>query len=197
MAGRQGRTCAVLALLLVGLTVGACSKKQPPVARPTPPPPAAAPDGGAPPEPPEPVAEPEPVVPEEPDLSGTEVDLNKKSLDEINKESPLQPVFFKLDSAEVDAEGQAALQQNSEILQQYDNWVVTIEGHCDERGTAEYNLALGERRALAARNYLVSLGISADRVKTVSYGKEFPFDPAHTEEAWAKNRRGHFVVTGK
>lgn len=197
MAGRHGRTCAVLVLLLVGLTVGACAKKQPPVARPTPPPPTAAPEEGAPPEPPEPVAEPEPVVPEEPDLSDTEVDLNKKSLDEINKESPLQAVFFNLDSAEVSSEGQAALQQNSEILQQYDNWVVTIEGHCDERGTAEYNLALGERRALAARNYLVSLGISADRVKTVSYGKEFPFDPGHTEDAWAKNRRAHFVVTGK
>lgn len=197
MAGRHGRSCAVLALLFVSLTVGACSKKQPPVARPTPPPPSAAPEEGAPPKPPEPVAEPEPVVPEEPGLSDTDVDLNKKSLDEINKESPLQAVFFNLDSAEVDSDGQTALQQNSQILEQYDNWVVTIEGHCDERGTAEYNLALGERRALAARNYLVSLGIPADRVKTVSYGKEFPFDPGHTEEAWAKNRRGHFVVTGK
>ena len=75
--------------------------------------------------------------------------------------------------------------------------MITIEGHCDERGTAEYNLALGERRAVAARTYLVSLGIAADRIRTVSYGKEFPFDPAHTEEAWAKNRRAHFVVTQK
>ena len=76
-------------------------------------------------------------------------------------------------------------------------WVVTIEGHCDERGTAEYNLALGERRANTARDYLVSLGIPAARVKTVSYGKEFPFDPAHNEGAWAKNRRAHFVITAK
>ncbi|MPY89794.1 MAG: peptidoglycan-associated lipoprotein Pal [Luteitalea sp.] len=125
------------------------------------------------------------------------MDLNTKTLDEINKESPLQPVFFNLDSAEIAEDGQSALQQNSEILEQYDNWVVTVEGHCDERGTAEYNLALGERRALAARNYLVSLGIPADRVKTVSYGKEFPFDPGHSEDAWSKNRRAHFVVTGK
>ena len=74
---------------------------------------------------------------------------------------------------------------------------MTIEGHCDERGTPEYNLALGERRAVAARAYLVSLGIAADRLRTVSYGKEFPFDPGHDEAAWAKNRRAHFVVTAK
>ena len=92
---------------------------------------------------------------------------------------------------------QATLQKNGEILKQYPSWVVTVEGHCDERGTAEYNLALGERRAQAARAYLISLGIPAERLKIVSYGKEFPFDPGATEEAWAKNRRAHFVVTSK
>jgi peptidoglycan-associated lipoprotein len=75
--------------------------------------------------------------------------------------------------------------------------VVTIEGHCDERGTSEYNLALGERRAVAVKTYLASLGISPDRVRTVSYGKEFPFDPGHNEEAWASNRRAHFVITSR
>jgi len=85
----------------------------------------------------------------------------------------------------------------AEVLKKYPNWVVTIEGHCDERGTAEYNLALGERRAVAVRAYLVSLGIPAERLKVISYGKEFPFDPAQTEEAYAKNRRGHFVITSK
>jgi peptidoglycan-associated lipoprotein len=119
------------------------------------------------------------------------------SIDDINRNSPLQPVFFALDGAEVDADGQRVLQANAEILRRYSTWQISVEGHCDERGTAEYNLALGERRAVAARNYLVSLGIPADRVKTVSYGKEFPFDPGHTEEAWAKNRRAHFVVTAK
>jgi peptidoglycan-associated lipoprotein len=74
---------------------------------------------------------------------------------------------------------------------------VTIEGHCDERGTAEYNLALGERRATAVKTYLTSLGISPDRVRTVSYGKEFPFNPGHTEDAWVQNRRGHFVITSR
>ena len=106
-------------------------------------------------------------------------------------------MFYEFDAAEVDAEGQRILQANAEILRRYTTWQISIEGHCDERGTAEYNLALGERRAVAARNYLVSLGIPADRVKTVSYGKEFPFDPGHSEEAWSKNRRAHFVVTAK
>jgi peptidoglycan-associated lipoprotein len=75
--------------------------------------------------------------------------------------------------------------------------VLTIEGHCDERGTAEYNLALGERRAVAVKTYLVSLGIPQDRLRTVSYGKEFPFDPGHDEAAWSNNRRAHFVITAK
>jgi peptidoglycan-associated lipoprotein len=83
------------------------------------------------------------------------------------------------------------------LLKRYASWTVTVEGHCDERGTAEYNLALGERRAGAARAYLVSLGISGDRLKIVSYGKEFPFDPGHDESAFSKNRRAHFVITAK
>src|SRR4029450_11430234 len=92
---------------------------------------------------------------------------------------------------------QKALDENAVLLKRYSSWAVTVEGHCDERGTAEYNLALGERRAIAARAYLVSLGIAADRLRTVSYGKEFPFDPGHSETSWAKNRRAHFVVTAK
>ena len=89
------------------------------------------------------------------------------------------------------------LQANAQVLKKQPTWQVTVEGHCDERGTAEYNLALGERRALAAKTYLVSLGIAADRLRTVSYGKEFPFDPGHDEAAWSKNRRAHFVITAK
>jgi peptidoglycan-associated lipoprotein len=106
-------------------------------------------------------------------------------------------VFFVLDSSDLSTEGQATLQQNADVLKQYATWQITIEGHADERGSAEYNLALGERRALAARDYLVSLGIPATRVRTVSYGKEFPFDPGQTEEAFSKNRRAHFVITAR
>jgi peptidoglycan-associated lipoprotein len=189
-----------LAVVVAALALaGACAKKQPPVARPTTPPPAttgAATNPGAtrPPTPPEPAAEPI-TIPADPAVTGG--DLASRSVDELNKQSPFEPVFFALDSEQLDAAAQTALQNNARILKQYGTWVVTIEGHCDERGTPEYNLALGERRALAARDYLISLGVAPDRLKTVSYGNEFPFDAAHTEEAYAKNRRAHFVVTAK
>ena len=120
-----------------------------------------------------------------------------KSLDDLNRDSPLKPLFYELDSSEVSADGQQVLQANAAVLKKYPTWQITIEGHCDERGTAEYNLALGERRALAAKTYLVSLGIPADKVRTVSYGKEFPFDAGHDDAAWSKNRRAHFVITAK
>jgi peptidoglycan-associated lipoprotein len=181
--------------VLITLTISACAKKQPPIARPMPPP--AATDtpggGGAPPPPPQPVSEPV-VVPPEPIAEDA---IAGKSLDDLNRDSPLKPLFFALDSSDVDADGQRVLQENAAIMKKYPAWQITIEGHCDERGTAEYNLALGERRALAAKNYLVSLGVPADKVKTVSYGKEFPFDPGHDDNAWAKNRRAHFVITAK
>jgi len=187
------RASAVMTALVLAVTVSACSKKKPPVARPVPPPPGATDTTGAtrPPAPPEPVRE-SPPIPPEPVSSSTLPDI-----DTINKNSPFTPVFFQYDSAEIDGLGQQTLNQNSEILKKNQTWVITIEGHADERGTAEYNLALGERRAAAARTYLISLGIPAERLKIVSYGKEFPFDPAHNESAWSKNRRAQFVVTSK
>ena len=181
------------------LTVAACHKNAPPVARPIPappPPPSAAGSGGGtarPPAPPEPVREPA-IVPPEPVPADN---ISSASLDDLNRNSPLKPVFFELDSSELSRDGQKALDDNAVLLKRYPNWTITVEGHCDERGTAEYNLALGERRAGAARAYLVSLGISADRLRIVSYGKEFPFDPGHDETAFAKNRRAHFVITAK
>jgi peptidoglycan-associated lipoprotein len=184
------RTAAILAIVLI--TAAGCGKKKPPVAKPTTPPPASS-TSNRPPEPPTPVNEPQPV-PVEPSAGDV---LASRDLDEIDKNSPFQPLFFGYDQSEVSPEGQQVLNANAEIMKKYATWVITIEGHADERGTAEYNLALGERRALAARNYLVSLGIPADRLRTVSYGKEFPFDPGHTEEAYSKNRRAHFVVTSK
>ena len=178
---------SIWVLLLVG-AVACGGKKTPPVARPTPPPPAPGPGTTS------TVSEPT-VIPPEPVLEDTS--LNTKDLDSLNRDSPLQPAFFAYDATELDAAAQQALSANSQVLKQYPTWVITIEGHADERGTAEYNLALGERRALAARNYLISLGIPADRLRTISYGKEFPFDPLHTETAWSKNRRAHFVITAK
>jgi peptidoglycan-associated lipoprotein len=188
---RLARTIAGAVVVALALGGGACAKKTPPVAKPTSPPPGSG--SGRPPTPPTPVSEPQPV-PVEPTAGDT---LASTDLDALNKNSPFQPVFFGYDLAEIAGEGQQVLNANAEIMKKYPTWVITIEGHADERGTAEYNLALGERRALAARNYLVSLGIPADRLRTVSYGKEFPFDPGRTEEAFAKNRRAHFVVTSR
>jgi peptidoglycan-associated lipoprotein len=194
---RTGRRVSSLVVLAALVVVGfaACGKKVPPVARPVapPPPPVESSQPAKPPAPPEPVKEPE-LAPPAPVKEDT---MSSRSLDDLNKDSPLKPVYFNYDSADVSAESQKVLDGNAEVLKKYPTWVVTIEGHCDERGTAEYNLALGERRAVAARTYLVSLGIAADRVKTVSYGKEFPFDPGHDEAAWQKNRRDHFVITSK
>jgi peptidoglycan-associated lipoprotein len=183
----------VLAFLALAAAAACGGDRQPPVTRPTTPPPSGTADLPPPPSPPEPTEE--PIIPAEPVPEAG--DLNAKDLDTLNRDSPFQPVFFGYDSSEIEAQGQVALNANAEILKQYPSWTITIEGHADERGTAEYNLALGERRALAARNYLVSLGIPADRLRTISYGKEFPFDPGHNEAAWAKNRRAHFVITAK
>ncbi len=190
---RRAHALMVMVVLL-SVVVGACSKKAPPVARPMPPPPAAMTAPPAPPPPPTPVSEPVPVpMPPMP----VEDTIGSKSLDDLNRDSPLQPLFFELDSSEVSVAGQVVLQANAAVMKKYPAWQVTIEGHCDERGTAEYNLALGERRALAARTYMVSLGIPADKVKIVSYGKEFPFAAGHDNAAWDKNRRAHFVITAK
>ncbi len=183
--------------LLIGLSVlllagaAACHKNQPPVARPLPPPPPPTASTNAPPAPPPPVREPMPPEPLRSD------DVAARSLDDLNRDSPLRPVFFEYDSSDVNDASRATLQANAAVLKKYATWVITIEGHCDERGTAEYNLALGERRAVAARQYLISLGLEANRLRTVSYGSEFPFDPAHQDTAWSRNRRAHFVITAK
>ena len=126
-----------------------------------------------------------------------EDNISNRSLEDLNRDSPFKPAFFALDSEDLDDAGRAVVAANAEIMKKYPSWVVTIEGHCDERGTAEYNLALGERRAVSVKTYMVALGISPDRLRTVSYGKEFPFDMGHTETAWSKNRRAHFVITSK
>jgi peptidoglycan-associated lipoprotein len=187
---------AMASAVLVLMTVAACHKAKPPVARPTPPP---AVDTtppvtqSRPPTPPEPAREPV-SVPAEPVREDA---ISSASLDDLNRNSPLKPVYFALDSDELTPDSQKILDEDALLMKKYGSWAITIEGHCDERGTAEYNLALGERRAVAARTYLLSLGIAADRLRTVSYGKEFPFEPGHDETAWSKNRRAHFVVTAK
>jgi peptidoglycan-associated lipoprotein len=111
--------------------------------------------------------------------------------------SPLKDLFFDFDKSNIREDQKAALNDNVGWLKVNAGAKLTIEGHCDERGTAEYNLGLGERRAKAVKDYLVAAGIAADRIATISYGKERPFVLGHDESAWKWNRRGHFVISGQ
>ena len=180
---------------LVSVVAVACVRNPPPVEPDAPPPPPAGGQAARSPAAPPPPAPPPP--PPAPPVIGEEDEFASRSLEDLNRESPLQPVFFEYDRAELSTGGQAVLQANADILRRYPTWVITVEGHCDERGSPEYNLGLGERRALVAHEYLVGLGLASDQINTVSYGKEFPFDPGHTAEAWARNRRAHFVITDR
>ncbi len=119
------------------------------------------------------------------------------------KKAAAEKPLYEFVDVNFDFDKYALTPQAREILKKHGDWLmkntdykVLIEGNCDERGTVEYNLALGERRAAEAKKYLVELGVADKRLSTISYGKERPLDPGHNEEAWAKNRRDHFVVTG-
>ena len=109
----------------------------------------------------------------------------------------LADIRFDFDKFNLKDEARGILKNHAEWLNKNKDVMIVVEGHCDERGTAEYNLALGERRANAAAKFLVDMGIDAKRIKTLSYGEELPLDPGHNEEAWAKNRRAHFDASGK
>ena len=189
---------ACVALLLLTVFVGGCRPKPAPATRPMPTPNLTSevpPDTGS------PTGAPTSARVEETPVRESEIitedGISTRDLEDLNRNSPLQPVFYALDSSELDEMGRAIVTSNAQILKKYPGWAITVEGHCDERGTAEYNLALGELRAIAVKNYLVSLGIAPARILTVSYGKEFPFDAGHHDAAWAKNRRAHFVITSK
>jgi peptidoglycan-associated lipoprotein len=187
------RTAGVASICVVlGLGAAACAKKAPAPA-PAPPPPPAAP--AAPPPPPSPPPPP-PAAPAPRPLTEDEL-FAQKSLSQLNAEKPLGDVFFDLDASTIREDGRAALATNATWLKRWTNTRISIEGHCDERGTAEYNLGLGERRAAAAKAYLVELGVPADRVVIVSKGKESPFCTDKTEACWQENRRGHFIITAK
>ena len=116
---------------------------------------------------------------------------------QVFESSLLKDIHFNFDKYDIRPGDAAILKENAALLKKFPNVKIQIEGHCDERGTVEYNLALGERRANKTKDYLVSLGISTDRISTISYGKERPLDPGHNEEAWAKNRRAHTIITAK
>lgn len=115
----------------------------------------------------------------------------------LNKKGYLSDAFYDYDQADLREDARSALAANAEWLKKYPTVQVLMEGHCDERGTAAYNLALGERRANAAKEYLASLGVDGSRLRTVSYGKERPFCNESTESCWQQNRRAHFVISAK
>lgn len=135
-------------------------------------------------------------MPAPPALTEQEI-FQRKSLDQLNAEKPLGDVFFELDKSDLSAEGRSALSKDADWMKKWTTTVVTVEGHCDSRGSSEYNLALGDRRANVVKDYLVSLGVPAGRVTVVSKGKEQPFCSEESESCWQQNRRGHFLVTAK
>ncbi len=116
---------------------------------------------------------------------------------EVFETKMLKDIHFDFDKYDVRRGDEEVLRQNAALLKKYPRVKIQIEGHCDERGTVEYNLALGERRASNTKKYLISLGIDSNRISTISYGKEKPLDRGHNEEAWAANRRAHTVVLSK
>ncbi len=179
--------------LAVAVSVSACGKKKP-VAAPPAPPPAETPrttPTPPPPPPPAPRETPQPRVPTEDEI------FAGKTLDQLNAEKPLADAYFDLDSQAIREDARTSLQKDADWLKRWTSTKVMVEGHADERGSAEYNLALGERRATAVRDYLVNLGVQADRLQVVSKGKEAPVCTDANEACWQQNRRGHFVITAK
>jgi peptidoglycan-associated lipoprotein len=191
---RRGvRVFAAIALTAV-VGVSACAKK-PPVPPPAAPAPAPAPPPRTTPTPPPP---PPPAPRETPPAPLTEDEVfARKSLDALNAEKPLTDAFFLLDSAQIGDDAKPGLQKDADWMKRWPSTKVMVEGHADSRGTAEYNLALGEKRATAVRAYLVNLGVAENRITIVSKGKESPFCTEENEACWQQNRRGHFVITAK
>lgn len=185
--------CLRPALVLVPLVLVGCHKAKPataPLKTPAPP--------TAPVAPPAPPARPAaaPARPASAPLTEDEL-FRRKSLDELNAEHPLGDAFFAYDQSTLTDTARQALQRDAQWLQRWPQTAIRIDGHCDERGTPEYNMALGTRRASTVRDYLTSLGIKADRIQVRSLGKEAPFCRGDDESCWSQNRRGHFIVTGK
>jgi peptidoglycan-associated lipoprotein len=145
------------------------------------------------------VTEPTDFVRPSTDTVATEVLPN--DIGELNRVAQargyIADAFFEYNDSSLSSDAQTALTNSATWLKKNGQYNLLIEGHCDERGTEQYNLALGDRRANQAKEYLVTLGVDAARIRTVSYGEERPFDPGHDESAWAKNRRDHLVLVGR
>jgi peptidoglycan-associated lipoprotein len=170
----------LLLIASLAVTVAGCKKKKPPVIEP---------EGQAP-----MIEEKGPTgeTPPQEEKTLQEGEISDQQIVEITRQ--MQPVFYDYNMSDIREDQIQALQNNARVLKQFGTANVLIEGHCDERGTDEYNLALGERRAKAAKDYLASLGIPDNRMNTISYGESKPFAEGRNESAWQQNRRAHFVA---
>ena len=177
--------------------ISACGKKPPvtPVP-PPPPPPVVNTPPPAPPTPPPPSVPP-PAPPAAPKPPTEEEIFARMTIEELNAKGYLEDVLFEYDKADLSEGARTTLQKNADWLRKWTSVRIAVEGHADERGTNEYNLALGERRAAAVRDFLASLGVPATRINIVSKGEEVPTCRDENEACWARNRRGHFVITAK
>jgi len=193
MIGVRRLVSTIALSAVLAIAVAGCAKKVAPAApAPPPPPPPAAPRTPPPPPPPPPPA----AAPAPRPLSEDEI-FARKTVDQLNAEGSMSDVFFDLDKSEVREDAKPALQKDADWLKKWASVQVTLEGHCDSRGSSEYNLGLGSRRATAVKAYLVNLGVPTGRVTVVSKGKEQPFCNDENESCWQQNRRGHFIVTAK
>jgi peptidoglycan-associated lipoprotein len=179
-------------VLVFGLT--ACHKKPPAVAAVPPPSPPPSTVSAPPPPPPAPPSRPAPRAPAP--LTEDQI-FAQKSLAQLNAEKPLSDIYFDFDAAALRDDARAPLQKDAEWMRRWSSTQVVVEGHCDDRGTSEYNLALGSHRAEAVKQYFASLGIAASRVTVITKGKEQPVCTDETESCWQQNRRAHFLITAK
>lgn len=185
------RIARIVTVLAVAGVVTGCHKKPPAVAPARPATQAAVPARPpAPPPPPSSAATP-------PHALSAEEQFERESLSDLNAQHPLADAFFDLDQTALRDDARRALKQDADWLARWPTTKIMVQGHCDERGTAEYNLALGDRRAHQVTQYLESLGVNSSRIVTESVGKEEPFCSGSTESCWAQNRRGHFIITAK
>jgi len=189
---------SALVLIAAWLMPLACGGKKPPPP-PAPPPPVTSPPpvSGQPPPAPPPAPQPTPQ-PQPPAPQPTEQQIfDRMSIAELNAQHPLDDVYFAYDKSDLSDTSRASLQKNATWLRKWTTTKIKIEGHADDRGTNEYNQSLGDRRAAAVRDYLVSLGVPEARIAIVSYGEEQPICREENEGCWSKNRRGHFDITAK
>jgi peptidoglycan-associated lipoprotein len=191
------RGWGLLMTVVLAAQLTACQKEPPAQPEPPPPPPPPAVKETPPPPPPAPKPTPTPTPPPPPRVPTEEEIFAKKTIDDLNREQPLADVFFAYDIADLDDAARGVLKTNAEWMNRWTTTTVLIEGHADSRGTNEYNLALAERRAAAIRDYLAGLGVAATRISIVSKGEEAPQCSEEAESCWSRNRRGHFIFTGK